>query len=106
MFFVWHLQCDSWSYNSIIFLFKSFCPLIFTEFIYICKANEDKGQDLSHTCRKLNDIIKYNCTCFVDYTPDVHYLDCYDALIKGQNESGIYSLKPDNMSPFKVQHCL
>ena len=79
--------------------------MIFSEFIYICKANDDKGQDLTHICRKLNDITKYNCTCFADdppTTPEVHYLDCLDALRKGQNKSGVYSLKPDNMSSFKV----
>ena len=49
---------------------------------------------------------KYNCTCFANDppTPEVHYLDCLDALRKGQNKSGVYSLKPDNMSPFKVSH--
>ena len=47
----------------------------------------------------------YNCTCFVDdppATPEVHYLDCLDALRKGQNKNGVYSIKPDNMSSFKV----
>ena len=49
---------------------------------------------------------KYNCTCFANDppTPEVHYLDCLDALRKGQNKSGVYSLKPDNISPFKVSH--
>ena len=75
--------------------------MIFSEFIYICKDNDER-QDLSHTCRKLNDESKYNCTC----SADVHYLDCYDAKMKGNNQSGVYSLKPDNMSSFKVQHCL
>ena len=47
----------------------------------------------------------YNCTCFVNYppaTPDGQYLDCLDAFIKGQNKNGVYSIKPDNMSSFKV----
>ena len=56
---------------------------------------------------ELNETRKYNCTCFAPpTTPEVHYLDCLDALTKGQNKNGIYSIKPDNMSSFKVQHCL
>ena len=80
-----------------------------TDKLYSCKAKDEEGQDLSCTCRKLNETGKHNCTCFVDDPPtttEVHYLDCLDALRKGQNKSGVYSLKPDNMSPFKVQHCL
>ena len=47
----------------------------------------------------------YNCTCFVNdppTTPEVPYLDCLDALRKGQNKNGVYSIKPDKMSSFKV----
>ena len=77
--------------------------------MYSCKAIDEEGQDLSCTCIELKEKGKYNCTCFVNdppTTPEVHYLDCLDALRKGNNESGIYSLKPDNMSPFKVQDSL
>ena len=77
--------------------------------MYSCKANDEEGQDLSCTCIELKEKGKYNCTCFVNdppTTPEVHYLDCLDALRKGQSESGIYFLKPDNMSPFKVQDSL
>ena len=72
------------------------------EYLYSCKAKDVDEQDLSCTCIELNEKENYNCTCFAD----VHYLDCYDALMKGNNKSGVYSLKPDNMVPFKVQHCL
>ena len=50
------------------------------------------------------EIGKFNCSCFAHNlpTPGGPYLDCLDALRKGQNESGVYSLKPDNLSPFKV----
>ena len=50
---------------------------------------------------------KYNCTCFANDPPpttEEHYLDCLDALRKRQNQSGVYSIKPDNMSPFKVAY--
>ena len=79
-----------------------------TDKLYSYKANNEEGQDLSCNCRKLTETGKYNCTCFVNDPPtttEVHYLDCLDALEKGQNKSGLYSLKPDNMSPFKIQHC-
>ena len=72
--------------------------------MYSCKANDEEGQDLSCICRKLNETTKYNCTCFADDPPTTedNYLDCLDALRKGENENGVYSLKPDNMLPFKV----
>ena len=57
--------------------------------------------------RKDNTI--YNSICFTDdlsTTSEVHYLDCLDALIKGQIKNGVYSIKSDNMSSFKVQHHL
>ena len=84
----------------------TFCYCFFLlEKIYGCKAKDEEGQDLSCTCRKLNETEKYNCTCFVDdqlTTPEVHYLDCLDALRKGQNKSGVYLLKPNILEPFKV----
>ena len=95
-----HIPFMSSFLNHIIFWFIS-------EYLYSCKANDEEGQDLSCTCRKLNHTEQYNCICFADYTPDGQYLDCLDAFKNnGQNKSGVYSLKPDNMSPFKVQHCL
>ena len=80
-----------------------------TEYLYSCKAKDDEGQNVSYSCIELRRNEKYNCTCFIDdqsTTPEVHYLDCLDALRKGQKKSGVYSLKPDNSSPFKVQYCL
>ena len=84
------------------------CPFtakIFTEYLYSCKAQDEEGQYLSCTCMELKKKGKYNCTCFTDNKPSTaeeHYLDCLDALRKGQNKSGVYSIKPDNISPFKV----
>ena len=73
--------------------------------VYGCKANDEEGQYLSCTCRKLNETGKYNCTCFVNDPPtttEVRYLDCLDALRKGQNTSGVYLLKSILLEPFKV----
>ena len=84
----------------------SLVPCLSTEYLYSCKATNEEGQDLSCTCIELKEKGKYNCTCFADDTPEGQSLDCYDALMKGQNKNGVYSLKPDNLSPFKVQHCL
>ena len=55
---------------------------------------------------KLQQKGKFNCTCFADDQEemDEHYLDCNDALKKGQLNSGVYLLKPDNMAPFKVHN--
>ena len=84
--------------------FVSFSP----EYLYECKAKDEEGQDLSCTCleQEDNNTSSYNCTCFPYATPPLeeHYLDCFDAMIKGQTESGIYLLKPDKLSPFKVQY--
>ena len=79
---------------------------LFTEYLYSCKAQDEEGQDLSCTCMELKEEGKYNCTCFANDPPttEVHYLNCLDALRKGQNSSGVYTIKPDNMSPFKVLH--
>ena len=77
---------------------------LFTEYLYSCKAQDEEEQDLSCTCMELKEKGKYNCTCFANdqQTHEVHYLDCLDALSKGQNKNGVYTLKPDNLSPFKV----
>ena len=87
------------------FILTFCCCFFLLEKVYGCKAKDEEGQDLSCTCRKLNETGKYNCTCFVDdppTTPEVHYLDCLDALRKGQNKSGVYLLKPNILEPFKV----
>ena len=77
-----------------------------TEYLYGCKAVDEEGQDLSCTCMKLQQKGKFNCTCFADdqVEMDEHYLDCHDALKKGQLQSGVYLLKPDNMAPFEVHN--
>ena len=80
-----------------------------TEYLYSCKAKDEEGQNHSYSCIELRRNEKYNCTCILvdpPTTPEVHYLDCLDALRKGQKKSDVYSLKPDNMAPFKVQNCL
>ena len=72
----------------------------FTEYLYSCKAQDEEEQDLEPKEKE-----KYNGTCFTNNPPpttEVHYLDCPDALRKGQNKSGVYSIKHDNISPFKV----
>ena len=51
---------------------------------------------------KLQQKGKFNCTCDDQVEIDEHYLDCNDALKKGERESGVYLLKPDNMEPFEV----
>ena len=55
---------------------------------------------------KLQQKGKFNCTCFADDQVEIeeHYLDCHDALKKGQLQSGVYLLKPDNMAPFEVHN--
>ena len=76
------------------------------EYLYSCKAVDEEGQDLSCDCMKLQQKGKFNCTCFADdqVEMDEHYLDCHDALKKGQLQSGVYLLKPDNMAPFEVHN--
>ena len=61
---------------------------------------------MSCTCIELNDEDEdYNCTCSTKepcHATEGHYLDCLNALRKGKRESGVYSLKPDSLPPFKV----
>ena len=80
------------------------CQSFRTEYLYGCKAEDEEGQDLSCNCMKLQQKGKFNCTCFADeqVEMDEHYLDCNDALKKGQLQNGVYLLKPDNMAPFEV----
>ena len=87
--------------------YNNFILLVTTEKLYSCKATDEEGQDLSCNCIKLKEKGNYNCTCFgVDLPTSTdqkqHYLDCLDALRKGRKKNGVYSLKPDNLSPFKV----
>ena len=74
--------------------------------LYGCRAIDDEGQQVYCTCIELEENGNFNCTnCFAQHSRDGQYRDYLDALRKGLNQSGVYSLKPDNMSPFKVQHC-
>ena len=78
---------------------------LITDKLYSCKANDEEGQDLSCNCKSPIVNGEYvNCTCFAENPPtgDPTYLDCLDALRKGNRLNGIYLLKPDNMPPFKV----
>ena len=64
----------------------------FTGYLYSCKAQDEEEQDLSCTCMELKEKGKYNCTCFTNDpspTTEIHYLDCLDALRKGQNRTGV-----------------
>ena len=74
------------------------------EYLYGCKAEDEEGQDLSCNCMKIQEKGKFKCTCFADdqVEMDEHYLDCNDAFKKGQLQSDVYLLKPDNMEPFEV----
>ena len=82
------------------------CQSFHIEYLYGCKAEDEEGQDLSCTCMKLQQKGKFNCTCFADDQVEMneHYLDCHDAFQKGQLQSGVYLLKPDNMAPFEVHN--
>ena len=82
------------------------CESFHIEYLYGCKAVDEERQDLSCTCMKLQQKGKFNCTCFADdqVEMDEHYLNCHDALKKGQLQSGVYLLKPDNMAPFEVHN--
>ena len=80
-----------------------------TDYLYGCKAEDEEGQDLSCNCMKLQEKGKFNCTCFADdQGEDVeeHYLNCHDALKKGELDSGVYLLKPDNLEPFEVHNIM
>ena len=90
-------------WNNWGYLFKIFNWL---EKLYGCRAIDEEGQQVHCTCIELEENGNFNCTnCFAQYSRDGQYRDCFDALRKGLNDSGVYSLKPDNMEPFKVQHC-
>ena len=55
---------------------------------------------------KLQQKGKFNCTCFADHQVEMDepYLNCHDALKKGELRSGVYLLKPDDMALFEVHN--
>ena len=45
----------------------------------------------------------FACDCWATQDPKpAQYLDCLDAQRKGQNESGVYTIKPNDLEPFEV----
>ena len=80
--------------------------MFFSEHLYNCRAPDEEAQDLICTaCYPDGDNGHYNCSCWEPQQvepPEVVYLTCQDALDKGKNESGVYTLKPDRLPAFQV----
>ena len=76
--------------------------------MYECRAPDEEAQDLICTaCYPDGDNGHYNCSCWASQQPEsveVVYLTCQDALDKGETESGVYTLKPDDLPAFQVIH--
>ena len=74
--------------------------------MYECHAPDEEAEDLICTaCYPDGDNGHYNCSCWTSQQPEtreVVYLTCQDALDKGKNESGVYTLKPDHLPAFQV----
>ena len=80
--------------------------------MYECRAPDEEAEDLiCNACYPDGDDGHYNCSCWVSLQQpeplEVAYLTCQDALDKGENESGVYTLKPDHLPAFQVRNfCL
>ena len=80
--------------------------VVIAEHMYECRAPDEEAEDLFCTaCYPDGDNGHYNCSCWAPRQPEppeVVYLTCQDALDKGENESGVYVLKPDHLPAFQV----
>ena len=77
-----------------------------TEHYYQCKAPDEEGRDLSCECSEpIQGEDRVNCSCFISQQEEEEepvYLDCLDALQKGETESKVYTIKPNYLDAFKV----
>ena len=82
--------------------------LLILEHMYECRAPDQEAEDLTCTaCYPDGDNGHYSCSCWASQQPeplDGVYLTCQDALDKGENESGVYTLKPDHLPAFQVMN--
>ena len=62
-------------------------------------------QDLDCECKPADGEGHFLCDCWANQDPELAlYLDCLDALRKGQTKSGVYTIKPNHLDSFQVRH--
>ena len=55
-------------------------------------------------CEPADEEGHFACDCWATQDPEpAQYLDCLDAQRKGQNESGVYTIQPNDLEPFEVR---
>ena len=69
----------------------------------LCQAPDEAMHQLDCQCEPAHEESHFACDCWAtqDLKP-AKYLDCLDAQRKGQNESGVYTIKPNDLEPFEV----
>ena len=70
----------------------------------LCEAPDEEMRQLGCQCEPADEEGHFLCDCWAtqDQEP-AHYLDCLDALRKGETESAVYTIKPNNLGSFKVR---
>ena len=68
-----------------------------------CQAPAAEMHDLNCQCEPTDEEGHFACDCWATQDPGpAQYLDCLDAQSKGKNESGVYTIKPNDLKPFEV----
>ena len=80
--------------------------LFLIEHTYDCNDRTDEAVDLTCTeCYPQGEKGHYNCSCWANPPRELEgpvYRTCQDALRRGENKSGVYTLKPNHLDPFQV----
>ena len=70
----------------------------------LCEAPDAEMHKLDCQCKPANEEGHFACDCWATQDPKpAEYLDCLDAQKKGQNESGVYTIQPNELESFEVR---
>ena len=79
-------------------------PTSISEHSCLCEALDEEMHQLNCQCKPVDERGHFACDCWATEDPEPEqYLDCLDAQRKGQNESGVYTIQPNDLEQFEVK---
>ena len=79
-------------------------PTSISEHSCLCEAPVEEMHQLNCQCEPADEQGHFACDCWASEDPKpAQYLDCLDAQRKGENESGVYTIQPNDLEPFDVR---
>ena len=70
----------------------------------LCEAPDAEMYKLDCQCKPASEGVHFSCDCWVAQDPrPAEYLDCLDKQKKGQNESEVYTIQPNELESTEVR---